>query len=839
MKIIVGYLIAAFFVVVSIAGVYSQNCPNADFSQNNFSSWAGRYGSVTTNINPFATTPTYNLNLTGFSPGRHTIVTGAGTDPYTGGLLPVVPPGFTHALKLGNDMGGSQAEGVTYNMLVDPTNALFVYSFAIVLENPSGHPAGAQPSFSIIVKDANGNTIPCTDFVVTPISGFPANWQNGTTTNTRWLDWSKVGVDLSPYIGQNVSIEVKGSDCSYGAHFGYSYFTARCQPLEIEVNYCVGDTIAILTAPDGFQSYLWNTGATTQSIVVSNPAGSTQLNYDVTITSFTGCSANLTTVVKPTVIHAGFDTLNLCQNEVAFLDTSLIENGTLGGWKWYFGDGDSSEVQNPVHNYALPGPYDITLIAISTLGCSDTIVKTYDVIPKPDANFVQQTICGLAIPFIDSSTLVNGNIVHWEWDFGDNNTIDSIQNPTHTYSAPGSYDVTLIVHGNNDCKDTIQKTIITNVKPVPDFNATTVCFEDSTAFTDLSTIPIGTISDWRWFFGDGNTSTNQNPNYQYGSYGTYDVMLIANTPANCPDTIVKQITVHPLPELDFSAQSVCLGEATQFTNLSSIPIGTIDSYEWNFDDGINTSTDINPLNTYVNWDEYIVRLVGVSNEGCRDTIYQRVEVYPVPQVDFMSDLLDGCMPLSLNFINNSSIDTGSIATYSWNFGDDNTSDNTNPSHIYPNNGVYTITLTAISDRGCDSTLVKPKYITVHPRPVANFQYTPDYITVNDPFVRFTDLSINPETWEWNFGDGSPHDFVTNPSHLYSSDTGTYTVTLIVNNRFNCDDSIAYQLVINPDYTIYIPNSFTPNDDGINESFKVYGRGLKMLLCLSMTGGGKK
>jgi gliding motility-associated-like protein len=805
---------ALLFAGLLLSGItlHGQNCPNANFSQGNFTNWQGYTGSCC----PISV-PSF-----GIINGRHTIMSGAGTDPNTGNQLTVVAPGFTYSARLGNDNTGAQAEALRYTYIPDPTSSLFIYNYAVVLEDPS-HSPSEQPRFEIEVRDQFGNVIPCTFYQVAAGNGIPGfQSYNGI----RWKDWTTVGLDLTAYIGTPVTIEGRTGDCSLSGHYGYGYMVGSCQPLEIEVRYCIGDTAAVLVAPDGFQSYQWSTGETTQSITINNPTPGTQ-NITCLITSVTGCQATLNTVINPIIVYPGFEWDPVCNYGIQFTDTSTVDFNFLNQWEWDFGDNNSSTSQNGTHTYSAPGQYDVTLIAISNAGCRDTITMQVEVEEDPIAGFILPDDCGLTVDFIDTSYVPNGlgTITDWDWNFGDNNT-DTIQSPTHTYGSINIWDVELVVTDTRGCTDTLVQQFTSNPYPVADFTFTSECIGDSTQFTDQSTVLYTNISDWDWSFGGGGTDTTQSPAHLFSPAGNYNVQLIVSTPAGCSDTAQQQLTVYPYPVVDFTATEPCESYSTAFNNLSAIQFGNINSYTWNFGSpAVGTSYLNNPTVTYPGYGVYNVTLIAVGDNNCTDSITKQVTVWPDPVLDFTADPLAGCWPINPLFDNLSTIPMGQISTYQWTFGDLTSSTAFEPQHLYPNApGSYTVTLYAVSDHGCDTTITKPNYITVYPQPTAEFMHEPDYMTVIAPETQFINLSVLGNSYEWDFGDGT-NSTLENPYHIYPNDTATYPVQLITTNVYGCKDTVQYNVIIHPTFTIYVPNTFTPNADGFNDVFKIVGIGL--------------
>jgi len=287
-------------------------------------------------------------------------------------------------------------------------------------------------------------------------------------------------------------------------------------------------------------------------------------------------------------------------------------------------------------------------------------------------------------------------------------------------------------------------------------------------FTDEST---KSPTKWMWTFGDGATSTQQNPEHKYSNIGSYTVTLTA-TNDNGSNTVTKTdyITVVTKPVANFTS-NVTSGKVpfnVAFTDTSTgIPAGWI----WNFGDG-RTSTIQNPLHTYFKAGNYTVSLT-VSNVVGSNTVRKTdyITVVGKPTVEFSAKPTSGKSPLTVAFNDTS---TGSPIKWKWTFGDGTTSIKQNPTHKYSNVGRYTVTLIATNGNG-NSKLTKTDYIKVVTKPVANFTSS---VTSGKAFftVAFTDTSTGiPTGWYWNFGDGTTS-VSQNPLHTYLK-AGNYTVRL--------------------------------------------------------------
>lgn len=244
--------------------------------------------------------------------------------------------------------------------------------------------------------------------------------------------------------------------------------------------------------------------------------------------------------------YANFTTNNVCkEQQTPFTDFSLPINGSLSSWQWDFGDGGNSNIQNPSHLYAHANTYTVSLIVQNSFGCFDTIQKSVEVYPKPIANFTYSRTCisnNLQFFFNDSSYIdLSDTITSFYYDFGGAGT--SIQqNPIIYFPSSGYYSITHIVTSNHNCKDTIVKSI--NVTPGPSAGFYYVTNSGLTIGSNVSFVDTSKNSvSWYWAFGDGNSSTNQNPYNTYYANGTYTVIQIVTDQYGCKDTAIAQIKI--------------------------------------------------------------------------------------------------------------------------------------------------------------------------------------------------------------------------------------------------------------------------------------------------------
>jgi gliding motility-associated-like protein len=763
----------------------TSTCSNADFELGNFSNWSGTTGGCC----PIISTATGIVN------GRHTIMTGNGFDPFSNGNIPVVAPGGLFSARLGNSNIGAEAEQLSYSFSVGTNNTLFIYRYAVVFEDPN-HDAASQPRFEIRVFDANGAPINCGTYNVFSSGGIPGfvTYNDNFGNTYHYKDWTTVGIDLSAYVGQNVTIEFSTGDCAYGGHFGYAYLDTYCSPLVISSDFCPGSFTTNINAPVGFVSYLWNTGETTQSIQVNNPTvGAT---YSCVMTSVAGCTITLSTVLQETIIASGIAQSSLCQNAVQFTDSSQVLVGSpINQWLWDFGDGSSSTLQNPTHSYATPGSYTVSLIATNSGGCADTTTTQVQVIPPPTVDFTIAPACpGETSQLIDQSASSNGGIIAWTWDFGDGTSGDTIQNPFHVYDLPGSYNASLIVTDSAGCSDTLVQSIQPLPGPLAGFTAISNCQDNLISFTD-TTLASGTnVVDWIWDFGDSSpvvTGTGT-PTHSYANPGAYNVTLIVTTANGCIDTIIQPISVLSSLLPDFQSDTLCSGNLASFQSLSSIANGVIQSYLWNFNDNTPVQNGMNVNHIFQNPGVYDVVHTIVASNGCRDSITRQIIILESPQaVVGFSEVCPG----SITVFNSPSVQGDApIATYGWNFGD-GSPDTLGFSifHTYYNAGTYLVTHYVVDQNGCYDTVTQS--VSTSPIPVANFVAPLNCAGLPSVFTNAASVSTGViVSSQWYFGDLTPATNDTNPVHTYAS-PGAYFVSLVVTSDNGCRDTVIREVVV--------------------------------------------
>jgi gliding motility-associated-like protein len=297
---------------------------------------------------------------------------------------------------------------------------------------------------------------------------------------------------------------------------------------------------------------------------------------------------------------------------------------------------------------------------------------------------------------------------------------------------------------------------------------------------------------------------------------TYSVTV---TDVNGCSPAPQYVTVSVNPPLSVNAAatpSICLGATANISASAGGGNGGPYSYSWNNGAILNPNATVIPVHDST----FTVEI----NDGCSPPVQTSVHVIvnAVPQVDFTPFSIAGCPPLVVNFLDNSIAPAGSY--YNWNLGDGSSSASQNPSHVYSNPGVYSVSLIVSTAEACADTLSLSNVVTVLDLPTAMFSMSEEEISMYNAVVNFTDLSSGAVWWNWNFGDGVGTSDSANPVYRYNS-SGLYTIQLIVENSVGCFDTTYSLLRVEDEITLYVPTGFTPNGDNVNDNFKAYGIGI--------------
>ena len=573
---------------------------------------------------------------------------------------------------------------------------------------------------------------------------------------------------------------------------------------------CSGDTLNLTSS--GGTSYSWSCSngfaSTLQNPVISGTTTANSGVYTVTVTDANTCSATASTTVtiNPVLSLAAANNSPLCEGNTL--------NLTAGGgttYTWAGPGGFTDTLQNPSISNATTsnsGVYSVT--ATDNLGCTGTISTNVVINPNPAINISSNSpLCTGDNLLLTSSS---GSFYLWS---GPNGFLSTTQNPAIsnvTALNTGTYNITIT--NSYSCTSTASTQVnissIINMTVPSYFHLCHGTVSVITASATGGTPPLN-------YYWNGILST---PSIVNNAQSNTVLSVYAVDSNNCySDTGYVTINVYPMVNIDITTtnDSICPGDNAIIS--ANITQGNGGPYLIYMQDGtvIVPPVTVNPLVTT----DYII----FAKDGCgtTDSDTVRVKVSYIPSTNFTSDITNACEPVKIQFNQNS---INSHCTYMWNFGDagsNNVSHSTNPYHWYKTDGTFSVSLTITTQNGCTYTNTNNNMITIYPKPEANFIANPSSASIINPQIYFDNLSILNDLNLWTFGNGDTSNII-NPTVLFDSTT-TYIVRLIIESLHGCKDTVSDNVKIIDECTFYVPSAFTPNGDGLNDTFFVKGIGI--------------
>ncbi len=554
-------------------------------------------------------------------------------------------------------------------------------------------------------------------------------------------------------------------------------------------------------------TYNWSPSGQTTATLTSATAGT----FVATVTDCALNSSSISvTITQPTdmtltVVHSSI-TCNGFNNGVA---TTTVSGG-MGGYTYTWQPIGAST--GSVNNLA-PNTYTIITADINNCVKQDTFTITQPSALNLVTTYTNASCYGLSngSASVTASGGVGGYTYTWIPSGGNTSTATNL--------TAGNYTIT-IADANNCINSTSVNISQPNTFTIAASPNATICFGTS---TNLSVTVGGGTAPYNYSWTPNITSSSGPVTVNPTVTTTYQVYA---TDINNCSTPTQTININVLPALTAMGMSASVCDksvAVLYTSITSSGNGGPFTYAWSngaSTPSINITADASggALQTFT---------VTIS-DGC--TIPSAVatstlNIYPKPHGSFTSDLQKGCVPLNVNFTGTS---TNATDVFNWNFGNGLTSTQANPSTTYTTDGTYSISLEITNSFGCKFDTNVVNYISVYPYPIADFSASSYTISGLDPSVDFYNQSTGAVSYQWNFGDyasASNTSTLTNASHYYTASTGTFNVVLIAENAHGCRSYILKNIIIEPEFHVYIPNVFTPNDNNLNDVFYVKGIGI--------------
>lgn len=708
-------------------------------------------------------------------------------------------------------------------------------------ENPSHvYSTSGIYDVSLIVEDQNGcrDTMiyydliqingPIGDFTIseTQICADDTLYFNSNVLNTSFYFWDFgdgiFSTDSNPfhiYSYDDYFVPKLIIENDYGCQFVIHYddsIKVKLLDLDAGINdtVCLGDEI-ILSANGYGNNFLWDT-----SIFISNPSLQNVYVRPTFSSMFFVSNTDGECFSRDSVyvhVHQNVPNPSMIYENHCYNDTMVLyaDAGISGSFLYEWNISGNSFSDSIVHYIFDSAGSFIVQIAVVNLEnfCSVNLVDTLIVDDLPHVDFSYSEACFGDTTYFNN--LSSSNVVANIWSFGDHFSSSFEFNSNNVFSESGFFNTTLVSYSDDGCSNSITKEVLIYDLPKVKFSANEVCVGDSMVFTPIIDLENGYVTSWNWDFGDNTIISDiDSPYHIYLSEGFFEVNLKVESNFGCKSKFTDSVLINPVPDLDFIYEFQCIGDIIRFQDRSLISNSEVFSYTWDFGDGVVTNFP-NTSHLYKESGIYNVSLSVITLNSCFASIEKQVEIFPLPIIDFLWDdkvCLNEEVDFSAICKNYAEID------YNWDFSSDLEKEGDQVSNIYDNPGIYSVSLSAETSNSCVSSISKFDIIQIEVNPEAEFLISNSNVSMFDPKVSLVNNSSNSIVSKWFLDD----QFISSDDSLLIEFNypDVYSITLYVEDINGCSDEFNYDLEVSPELIVYIPNSFTPNEDNINDYFTV-------------------
>ncbi len=503
-----------------------------------------------------------------------------------------------------------------------------------------------------------------------------------------------------------------------------------------------------------------------------------------------------------------------------FLDSTIILEGAspLGGFFYDTNDSIITELSPQSHL----GENLINYSFTDNNGCTNTASQNLTVAPNPSINIELGPACeGENLTVNNLSSITIGSIDTTVWSMEDQEISNAFQIETIPLNTAGDYLLELTLSSDNGCRADSSWNIHVSINPEAHMEFENACQDTQVEITNTSTNEEGEIINQFWTITGQEVSQEENLTHLFDNWGNYTLGLTVVNEAQCTNTATEEITIYPTALVDFVFQNNCLDNTSIFTNQtvtpSSNPSTIVSEYTWDFGTGSTSNEDYVAQYTYSFPGTYEVTLHAITTQQCQSSKTKEITIFPLPEVNIIPSTNEICQGADVYLNSEISIESPyTINNIYWNINGETVSSDPAFNYTVTGSNNLAIELSAFSDMGCFSSQLSYGLVVVHPSPVANFTFSPQGASISDPTVHFEDLSQGAYDWYYDFGDGDS-DTDPNTEHTYS-EANDYQVIQYVTNEYECMDTASVIVRIEPEIIVWVPNTFTPNDDGVNDFF---------------------